>query len=75
MKRVFKFLGQDSWDRPVYEGEDGTLLVDTDPISTRPIRLCTKCNNEYNGEPDTPIEYTTKYKNDEIIVERRVTWR
>ena len=74
MERVFKFIGQDSWDRPVYEGEDGTLLVDTDPISTRPIRLCTKMNNRFDGEPDTPIEYT-KHKNDEIKVDRRVTWR
>lgn len=74
MKRVFSFLGHDSWDRPVYEGEDGTLLVDTDPISTKPINLCTNHNNKFNGEPDTPIEYT-KYKDDEIVIDRRVTWR
>ena len=74
MKKIFKFSGYDNWDRPVYEGEDGTLLVDTDPISTRPIKLCTKYNNQFNGEPDTPIEYT-KYKDDEITVDRRVTWR
>ena len=74
MKKIFKFSGYDNWDRPVYEGEDGTLLVDTDPISTKPIRLCTKYKNEFNGEPDTPVEYT-KYKDDEIAVDRRVTWR
>ena len=74
MKKIFKFSGYDNWDRPVYEGEDGTLLVDTDPISNRPIKLCTKCNNQFNGEPDTPIQYT-KYKNDKITVDRRVTWR
>jgi len=73
MKRLFKFAGYDSWDRPVYEGEDGALLVDTDPRSTKPIRLCTKYKNEFNGEPDTPIEYT-KYKGDEIVVDHRVTW-
>lgn len=73
MKRLFKFAGYDDWDRPVYEGEDGTLLVDTDPISDRPINLCTKHNNKFNGEPDTPIQYT-KYKDDEIVVDRRVTW-
>lgn len=74
MERVFKFIGQDSWDRPVYEGEDGTLLVDVDPRSTRPISLCTKMNNRFDGEPDTPIEHT-KYKDDKITVDRRVTWR
>lgn len=74
MTRIFKFLGQDSLDRPVYEGDDGTLLVDVDPRSTRPISLCTKMNNEFDGEPDTPIEHT-RYKHDEIKVDRRVTWR
>jgi len=74
MKREFKFIGCDSWDRPVYEGEDGTLLVDVDPISTKPINLCTKYRNAFDGEPDMPIEYT-KYKNDEVVVDRRVTWR
>jgi hypothetical protein len=73
MKRLFKFAGYDSWDRPVYKDEDGTLLVDTDPVSRKPMNLCTKCNNKFDGEPDTPIEYT-KYKDDEIVVDRRVTW-
>ena len=73
MKRIFKFSGYDSWDRPVYEGEDGTLLVDVDPISTKPINLCTKYQNKFNGEPNTPVQ-RTKYKDDEISVDRRVTW-
>ena len=73
MRRLFKFKGLDSWSRPVYEGEDGQLLVDVDPTSDRLIRLCTKSRNAFNGEPDTPIEYT-KYKDDEIVVDNRVTW-
>ena len=47
------YKGRDSWDRPVYEC-DGTLYVDTDPRSEYP-NICTKANNEFDGEPDCPI--------------------
>lgn len=73
-KRLFKFVGYDSWDRPVYEGEDGALLVDTDPVLNKPMRLCTKLGNQFDGEPDTPIEFT-RYKDDKVAVDRRMTWR
>ena len=34
MKIELKFAGYDSWDRPVYRADDGTLFVDTDPYRT-----------------------------------------
>jgi len=49
----FTYKGRDSWDRPVYECE-GNLYVDIDPRSDYP-HICTKCNNEFDGEPDCPI--------------------
>lgn len=73
MRKEFKYIGNDSSKRPVYEGEDGTLLVDVDPVKSRPIKLCTKLRNSFDGEPDTPIEYT-RFKDDEILVDQRVTW-
>jgi hypothetical protein len=73
MKIELKFAGYDSWDRPIYKADDGTLFVDTDPVSNRKINLCTKLYNRFDGEPDTPIEYT-KFKDDEITVDQRVTW-
>ena len=30
-KLTLTLLGRDSWSRPVYEGSDGNLYVDTDP--------------------------------------------
>ena len=42
-KLTLTFLGRDSWSRPVYEGSDGNLYVDT------------KHRNAFDGEPDTPV--------------------
>jgi len=55
MKLVLKHLGYDSWDRPVYEDSKGRLYVDVDPIGDRQSNICTKCNNEFDGEPDCPV--------------------
>lgn len=55
MKLVLTFIGLDSWDRPVYEA-DGTLYVDTDPRKGWGPKICTKCNNEFDGEPDQPVD-------------------
>ena len=46
--------GRDSWDRPVYEC-DGVLYVDVNPRSDHP-EICTKSDNEFDGEPDWPIK-------------------
>lgn len=74
MKRILKFKGVDSWSRPVYEVDDGTLFVDVDPVTKdTPINLHTKNGNHFDGEPDMPIRYT-KFRDDEITVDRRITW-
>lgn len=49
-----KYRGRDSWDRPVYEAE-GKLYVDVDPRRDQRADICTKCNNEFDGEPDMPV--------------------
>ena len=49
-----KLLGRDSWDRPVYEC-DGKLYVDVDPRAHMPPDICTKYNNAFEGEPDSPV--------------------
>jgi hypothetical protein len=46
--------GRDNWDRPVYEC-DGKLYVDVAPRKDTLAEICTKANNEFYGEPDSPI--------------------
>ncbi|MDR1840813.1 MAG: hypothetical protein LBQ86_02700 [Holophagales bacterium] len=53
------FIGLDSWSRPVYRGNSG-LYVDVDPRRDRPPEICTKCNNDYEGEPDWSVPETTQ---------------
>ena len=68
------FIGCDSWERPVYEC-DGRLYVDTDPRSHRAPRICTKLNNMFDGEPDTPIDVIENYKDARIrFVPERAVW-
>ena len=55
MKLTLTLLGRDSWSRPVYKGGDGRLYVDTDPVASRPPRICTKYRNAFDGEPDIPV--------------------
>ena len=47
------YKGRDSWDRPVYEC-GGRLYVDIDPRCDYP-HICTKSDNDFDGEPDYPI--------------------
>ena len=68
MKLTLALLGRDSWSRPVYEGDDGNLYVDTDPRAGRPPRICTKYRNAFDGEPDMPVEA------DITFVPRRDAW-
>lgn len=67
-KLTLTLLGRDSWSRPVYEGSDGNLYVDTDPCADRQPRICTKYRNAFNGESDIPVhaEFT--------FVPHRDTW-
>ena len=54
MKKLeLAYKGRDSWDRPVYEC-DGRLYVDVGPRSDYP-HICTKSDNDFDGEPDYPI--------------------
>lgn len=55
MKLVLTLLGRDSWSRPVYQGDDGNLYVDVDPRADSQPNICTKYNNDFDGEPDTPV--------------------
>jgi len=54
MKLTLKHIGRDDWDRPVYEC-DGKLYVDVEPCEYRNPKICTKLNNDFNGEPDYPV--------------------
>ena len=49
-----RYRGRDSWSRPVYEAE-GKLYVDVDPQKGRKPDICTKYNNEFEGEPDESV--------------------
>lgn len=68
MKVVLTYLGCDSWDRPVYQGDDGSLYVDVDPRAGWQPNICTKCNNEFDGEPDCPVSAEFEF------VPNRVLW-
>lgn len=54
LKLILRYVGRDSWDRPVYES-NGRLYVDVDPRKDRSPDICTKQGNEFDGEPCTPI--------------------
>ena len=58
---VLNYKGRDSWSRPVYEA-DGRLYVDVDPRKAFAPNICTKYNNEFDGEPDEPISKDVKVK-------------
>lgn len=64
-KLTLTHIGRDSWSRPVYECE-GRMFVDVDPRSHRPPEICTKYNNTFDGEPDTPIAVMEQYKDVEV---------
>lgn len=70
-----KYIGSDSWSRPVYEDEDGRLWKDVDPRKHREPDLCTSMYNALEGEPDTNMCYIDKYKDAEIVfLDGRITW-
>lgn len=68
MELTLTLLGRDSWSRPVYEGINGNLYVDVDPSTDRQPKICTKCRNAFDGEPDTPVH------EEFIFVPSRDTW-
>lgn len=56
---TLNYKGCDSWSRPVYEA-NGRLYVDVDPRKDWKPNICTKYNNEFDGEPDEPIPGDTR---------------
>jgi hypothetical protein len=64
-KLVLNYIGKDSWSRPVYKNEDGKLFKDVDSRKHRNPEICTVYGG-FEGEPDTPIQYISKYENVEI---------
>ena len=58
-KLILHYKGRDDWERPVYEANE-RLYVDVDPRKNRAPIICTKNNNEFYGEPDTPISEDTQ---------------
>lgn len=54
MNAKLEFVGIDSWDRPVYKDENGTLWKDINLGQGVPL-LYSACNNEFDGEPDCPM--------------------
>lgn len=70
MKVTLKYLGMDSWDRPVYEDENGTLWKDTSPGRIFGPHLCTSVDNTFDGEPDMPMQDGAEV----VFVPERVVW-
>lgn len=68
MRLTLTLLGRDSWAWPVYGGSDGRLYVDVEPRADRQPKICTKLDNAFDGEPDTPVHA------DFTFVPRRDTW-
>ena len=61
-KLTLTYAGQDSWDRYVYRDQNGNLWKHVDCTSSRAIciergdTLYSACNNEFDGEPDWPMD-------------------
>lgn len=53
-KLTLYYKGRDSWSRPVYES-DGKLFVDVNPQKGSRPDICSKYNNEFDGEPDASV--------------------
>ena len=73
---VLRHKGRDSWDRPVYIDESGTLWKDVDPLPDIQPKLCTALYNAFDGEPDTPMAYISKYRGTPVVfLPERDTWK
>ena len=69
------YLGRDSWDRPVYEDDNGVLWKDVTPRAGCEADLCTSVDNKFDGEPDTNMRYLEEYKNVSVVfVPERDVW-
>lgn len=66
--KKMRYLGSDSWSRPVYKDEQGKLWKDTDPRKHVPPSICSALNNEFEGEPDCPFLGVA------VLLPERKTW-
>ena len=72
---LLRHKGRDSWDRPVYEDENGKLWKDVEPRASDKPKLCSALYNAFDGEPDTPLEVMERYKDKAIVfMPKRDTW-
>ena len=72
---LLRHKGRDSWDRPVYEDESGKLWKDVEPRADKAPKLCNALYNAFDGEPDTPMEYMSKYEGVPVVfLPERDTW-
>lgn len=63
------FVGRDSWSRPVYE-YGGRLYVDVDPRADHQPSICTKQDNDFDGEPCDPLPAGAEIE----FIPHRDTW-
>lgn len=76
MEITLTYLGNDSWDRPVYQEGNKKLWKDVEPLSDREANLCSSVNNQFDGEPDIHMTSIKKYQNAIIkYVPQRIVWR
>lgn len=54
-----KLVGIDSWDRPVYKDKEGNIYKDVN-LGRGELDLHTAVNNDFYGEPDSPINSDIK---------------
>lgn len=50
------YVGDDSWSRPVYQDQHGHLWKDIDLGDSEQPNLTSATNNEFEGEPNLPID-------------------
>ena len=48
------YIGRDDWERPVYAC-NGRIYVDVNPCQGSEPKIYTKNNDDFYGEPDSPI--------------------
>lgn len=63
---VLNYLGKDSWNRPVYIDDEDNLYKDLN-CGDGPLALST-VYGDFDGEPDTPIEYIKKYQDVKFLL-------
>jgi len=55
--RKLRLIGIDSWDRPVYRDESGSLWKDVN-LGNGELYLHNASDNDFEGEPDMPLTGT-----------------